>query len=32
MHWRTYNRLVERYEHYDAQWGIEAMRCFGIKL
>ena len=32
MHWRTYNRLAERYQHYDAQWALEAMRRFGIKL
>ena len=32
MHWRTYNRLAERYEHYDAQWAVEAMRRFGFKL
>jgi hypothetical protein len=32
MHWRTYNRLVERYDRYDGQWGLEAMRRFGIKL
>ena len=32
MHWRTYNRLAERYGRYDARWGLEAMRRFGIKL
>jgi hypothetical protein len=32
MHWRTYNRLVERYDRYDNQWALEAMRRFGIKL
>ncbi len=32
MHWRTYNRLVERYDRYDAQWALEAMRRFGISL
>ena len=32
MHWRTYNRLAERYERYDARWGLEAMRRFGLKL
>jgi hypothetical protein len=32
MHWRTYNRLAQRYERYDAQWGSEAVRRFGIKL
>ena len=32
MHWRTYDRLAERYEHYNAQWGMEAMRRFGIQL
>jgi hypothetical protein len=32
MHWRTYNRLVELYEHYDGQWAWAVMRRFGIKL
>ena len=30
MHWRTYNRLVERYEHYDGQWAWAVMRRLGI--
>ena len=29
MHWRTYNRLVDRYDRYDQQWSWEAMRRFG---
>ena len=32
MHWSTYNRLADRYEHYDTQWALAAMRRFGIKL
>ena len=32
MHWRTYNRLVERYEHYDGQWAWAVMRRLRIKL
>jgi hypothetical protein len=32
MHWRTYNRLVDRYEKYDQQWSLEAMRRFGMWL
>jgi len=32
MHWRTYERLAERYAAYDKQWAIEAMRRFGIGL
>jgi hypothetical protein len=32
MHWRTYNRLVERYEAHDNQWSLEAMRRFGMWL
>ena len=32
MHWRTYNRLVERYEHYDAHWAWAVMRRFRIGL
>ena len=32
MRWRTYHRLSERYERYDAQWEMEAMRRFGFKL
>ena len=32
MHWRTYERPAERYQNYDARWGLEAMRRFGIKL
>ena len=30
MHWRTYERLAKRYQAYDEQWGIEAMRRFGM--
>jgi hypothetical protein len=29
MHWSTYDRLVERYEAYSDQWGLEIMRRFG---
>jgi hypothetical protein len=29
MHWRTYNRLADRYDRYDQQWSWEAMRRFG---
>jgi hypothetical protein len=32
MHWRTFNRLVDRYEKYDQQWSLEAMRRFGMWL
>ena len=32
MHWRTYNRLVERYEHYDGHWAWAVMRRLRIKL
>jgi hypothetical protein len=32
MHWRTYNRLVDRYEKHDRQWSLEAMRRFGMWL
>ena len=32
MHWRTYHRLAERYDAYDNQWSLEAMRRFGMRL
>ena len=32
MHWRTYNRLVDRYEKYDQQWSLDAMRRFEMWL
>ena len=32
MHWSTYNRLADRYEYYDTQWALAAMRRFGIRL
>jgi hypothetical protein len=32
MHWKTYNRLVERYEAYSDQWGLAIMRRFGRRL
>ncbi len=32
MHWRTYKRLVDRYDVYDDQWGLEAIRRFGLRL
>ena len=28
MHWRSYERLADRYQAYDHQWGIEAIRRF----
>jgi len=31
MHWRTYERLAERYDGYDAEWGLEVMRRFGFR-
>ena len=30
MHGRTYERLADRYQAYDDQWGIEAIRRFGM--
>jgi hypothetical protein len=30
MHWRTYERLADRYDEHDTRWTIEAMRRFGI--
>jgi hypothetical protein len=32
MHWRTYERLAERYHHYDDQWGVKVIRRFGMRL
>ena len=32
MHWSTYDRLVERYEAYSDQWGLEIMRRFGRRF
>ena len=32
MHWSTYNCLAERYEAYDNQWSLEAMRRFSKLL
>jgi len=32
MHWRTYNRIAERYARYEELWGREAMRRFGVKF
>ncbi len=32
MHWRTYDRLTERYEAYDTLWSLEAMRRFGMNF
>ena len=32
MHWRTYHRLVDRYEKYNQQWSLEAMRRSGMWL
>jgi hypothetical protein len=29
MHWRTYDRLVERYEAHSDRWGLEIMRRLG---
>jgi len=28
-HWSTYDRLVERYEGYNEQWGLQIMRRLG---
>ena len=30
MHWKTYERLAERYEAYDNQWSLAAMQRFGM--
>ena len=32
MHWKTYDRLVERYEAYSDKWGMEITRRFGGRL
>jgi len=32
MHWRTYERLVDRYESYDNQWAISIMRFLGKRI
>jgi hypothetical protein len=32
MHWRTYDRLAERYEEHEASWNLEPMHRFGIGL
>jgi hypothetical protein len=32
MHWNTYDRLVERYEAYSDQWGLEIMRRYGKRM
>jgi hypothetical protein len=32
MHWRTYNRLEERYCHFDARWALAVMWRLRIKL
>jgi hypothetical protein len=32
MHWRTYDRLVERYEAQSERWGLAIMRRFGRRL
>jgi hypothetical protein len=29
MHWKTYDRLVERYQRYDEQWGLAILRRLG---
>ena len=29
MHWQTYDRLVERYQRYDEQWGLAILRRLG---
>jgi hypothetical protein len=31
MHWSTYNRLVDKYNDYDAKWA-RALRRFGIRF
>src|SRR5262245_1290156 len=30
--WRTYDRLRQRYEAYNEQWGLEILRRFGRRL
>jgi hypothetical protein len=32
MHWRTYERLAERYEDYDTMWSLAVMRRFGFRF
>lgn len=32
MHWRTYERLAQRYDAHDARWSAEAMRRFGLVI
>ena len=32
MHWRTYQRLVERFEFYDEQWTVQMLRRLAPKL
>jgi hypothetical protein len=29
MHWRTYDRLVDRYQGHEEKWGLAIMRRFG---
>jgi len=31
MHWTTYQRLLDRYDAYDDQWAIEAIKRFGMR-
>ena len=32
MHWSTYNRLVDKYNDYNARWARMALRCLGIRV
>jgi hypothetical protein len=32
MHWKTYNRLADRYDEYDNRWAIGVMRRLRIRL
>jgi hypothetical protein len=32
MHWRTYDRLADRYADQENRWSVETMRRFGISL
>jgi hypothetical protein len=32
MHWSTYDRLAERFEHYSTVWDMVMLRKLGIML
>jgi hypothetical protein len=32
MHWSTYNRLVDKYNDYDARWASVVLRRLGIRF